>query len=187
MNTSARRIGPLLSVLLALAILVPAATQPAAASPPNKLGIRPVWGACGAFSEETKLVFDYGFLKLRCGSVTTRADGYNHIKDRHKTQFAMLAAPAGRTWEDLVHFALLWNQYDPDKFLVNKARNKACRSRLLYLRNQHGRTVSSKVYKVIYVYTTGKVITVFPDSTQCTNANVGLTGPQPLSQPGETS
>lgn len=187
MNTSARRIGPLLSLLLALAILVPAATQPAAAAPPNKLGIRPVWGACGAFSEETKLVFDYGFLKLRCGSVKTRADGYNHIKANHKTQFTTLAAPAGRTWEDLVHFALAWNQYDPDEFRVNKEKNKACRSRVLRLVNQHGKVVSEKVYKVIYVYTTGKVITIFPSSDQCTNANVGLTGPQPLSHPLENS
>ena len=187
MKASVRRIGPLLSFLLALVILMPAATQPAAAAPPNKLGIRPVWGACGAFSEEAKLVFDYGFLKLRCGSVKTRADGYNHIKANHKTQFATLAAPAGRTWEDLVHFALAWNQYDPDEFRVNKAKDKACRSRVLRLVNQHGKVVSEKVYKVIYVYTTGKVITIFPSSDQCTNANVGLTGPQPLSQPTENS
>ncbi|WP_152024691.1 hypothetical protein [Tessaracoccus flavescens] len=51
----------------------------------------------------------------------------------------------------------------------------------------NGKVVSEKVYKVIYVYTTGKVITIFPSSDQCTNANVGLTGPQPLSQPRENT
>ncbi len=122
MNASVRRIGPLLSFLLALVILMPAATQPAAAAPPNKLGIRPVWGACGAFSEEAKLVFDYGFLKLRCGSVKTRADGYNHVKANHKTQFAMLAAPAGRrgkTW-----FILHWHGTNTTQTSSESTRRK---------------------------------------------------------------
>lgn len=178
------RIRRLRALLTILVVVMSFWGSTAVAAPPNALGIRPVWGACGIFSEETKLVYDHGFLKLRCGNTSF---GYRHIKANHRAAFETLAQPAGRTWEDLLHFALAWNQYDPDEFKVNSANNKACRSRVLFMKDSKGRVVSSKVYKVIYVYSTGKVITAFPTGSQCTYANVGLTGPQPLNLPAVES
>ena len=50
--------------------------------------------AAALFSEETKLVFDYGFLKLRRGSVKTRADGDNPHPSWRLEYLAALIAEA---------------------------------------------------------------------------------------------
>lgn len=174
-----------LSLALVLATLWGAGMTSAAAAPPNKLAPRPVWGVCGFSSSQTKLVYDYPKMTLFCGYHDFDNDtgfGYLHIKAKRKTQFANLAAPTGLSWENLVHHALLWTDYAPDATRYNPGNDKVCRSRILYLANSNGLVVSAKVYKVIHLQSSGKILTIIAESAQCQNRDVGLSGAEPLSQ-----
>lgn len=168
------------SSVVAGAAIIATVSPSAQAAPPNKIGARPAWGACGATASPTKLVYDFGSIDLRCGD---SGYGYNHIKANHRTHFGGLASTVGRTWEDLLYFSVAWAEYDPDASRYNPANGKACRSRNLWLANSNGVVVSKKTYKVIYVYSTGGIITAFPGDTQCRNRDVGLSGPEPVSRP----
>lgn len=57
-----------------------------------RLGVRPNWGACGLSTSETKMVYDFGAIELKCGNANW---GYRHIKDRHYTEFQGLARAGG--------------------------------------------------------------------------------------------
>ncbi len=170
-----RRFAASLTVALLLMGLVLPSAQ---AAPPNKMGPRPAWGACGLSASPTKLVYNFGKVVLYCGNSSS---GYVHIKANHRAQFLTLASAVGRSWEDLVHFSIAWAEFDPDATAYNPANGKACRSRNLWLANDNGLVLSKKTYKVIYVYSTGQVITAFPNDFQCRNQDVGLPGTGPVS------
>jgi len=132
----------------------------------TKIGPAPAWGACGVTSPSTKLVYTFSSRTiLYCGTQDT--SGYWHIKYEHMSQFAALAAPVGLTWRDLLHGALYWNDYDPDKTSYSMSNQTYCRSRYLYLADSSGRVVVSQIFRTITSSSNGKVITAYPSSSQC--------------------
>jgi hypothetical protein len=135
-------------------------TTPAQA---EKLGPRPNWGACGASTSEQKLVYQFGSFPLKCGNA---AWGYRHIKDRHMDQFQGLARAGGLNWSDLVHWAIHYNNVDPDHVVVEQG--DGCRDRLLYLHDSNGRLIWQQRFKMIYSANDGRVITTYPSSQICT-------------------
>lgn len=144
------------------------------------MGAHPTWGVCGATSSNMKLVYVFGAPVHYCGSATTF--GCRHVKSEHQSQFATLAAPTGRTWEDLLWFSIAWAAYKPQAARYNPGNGKHCISRMLLFASSDGSVVfSQKVYKTIYV-DGGKIITSFPTSVQCRNRDVGLSGPEPVTE-----
>lgn len=126
------------------------------------------WGACGLSSSETKLVHEFPYLSLMCGGPLYSADptwGYRHILKNHRDQFSGLAALAGRNWRDLAHWAIYYNDVDPDREYARGT--STCRSRLLYLVNSNGQVVKQQIFKTINNNTNGRVITAYPSSSQC--------------------
>lgn len=127
-----------------------------------KLGPRPPWGACGVSTASSKVVYDYGFIQLQCGDANW---GYRHIKDRHYTEFQVLAAPAGLNWSDLVHWAIYYTAADPDH--VRVSGSTGCRDRMLYLHDNNGRLVLQKRFRMIYNAGDGRVVTTYPTDAVC--------------------
>lgn len=144
----------LLSIGFGLIVATPAHAQ--------QLGPRPNWGACGISTSDERMVYDFGSFKLRCGNASW---GYRHIKDRHYTEFQGLARAGGLNWSDLVHWAIYYNQLDPDN--VDVDQNTGCRDRLLYLHDRNGRLVWQQRFRLIYNAVNGRVITVYPTSSIC--------------------
>lgn len=127
-----------------------------------KLGSRPNWGACGVATSETKMVYDFGSIELKCGNASW---SYRHIKARHYNEFQGLARAGGLNWSDLVHWAIYYNVRDPDHVIVDQG--DGCRDRLLYLHDSNGRLVWQQRFKMIYSANDGRVITVYPSSSIC--------------------
>lgn len=148
----------LLVLLVSLVFGLVVATPAQAA----KLGTKPNWGACGVFTSETKMVYDFGSIELRCGNASW---GYRHIKDGHRNQFQGLARAGGLNWSDLVHWAIYYNVRDPDHVIVDGG--DVCRDRLLYLHDRNGRLIWTQRFKMIYSANNGRVITVYPSKSIC--------------------
>lgn len=136
-----------------------------------KLGTRPNWGACGVFTDESKKVYDFGAIELRCGGPKgskTPSWGYRHILWReHSThRFGVLASAGGLNWSDLVHWAIYYNVKDPDHAVVTEG--DGCRDRMLYLHDRRtGRLVWKQRFKLIYSANDGRVISVYPTTAIC--------------------
>jgi hypothetical protein len=151
------RIG-LLALLVSLGLGLVVATPAQAV----KLGPRPNWGACGVSTSETKMVYDFGDIELKCGNASW---GFRHIKARHYNEFQGLARAGGLNWSDLVHWAIHYNVHDPDHIIVEQG--DGCRDRLLYLHDRNGNLVWQQRFKMIYSANDGRVITVYPSSSIC--------------------
>lgn len=134
-------------------------TVPAQAA---KLGSRPNWGACGVWTSEYKMVYDFGAIELKCGNAGW---GYRHIKAEHYSQFQGLARAGGLNWSDLVHWAIYYNVQDPDHVIVEEG--DGCRDRLLYFHDSNGRLIWQQRFKMIYSANDGRVITTYPSSSIC--------------------
>lgn len=150
-----RRLRTELTVLLALGFLLVFTVSAEAA----KLGSRPNWGACGLFTSESKMVYDFGRIELKCGNPNW---GYRHIKARHYNEFQGLARAGGLNWSDLVHWAIYYNVQDPDH-----VEGDGCRDRVLFLHDSNGRLLWQQRFKLIYSASDGRVITVYPSSSTC--------------------
>jgi hypothetical protein len=151
-----RRVSIVLLASLGLGLVV---ATPAHA---ERLGTRPNWGACGTSTSETKNVYSFGSIILKCGNSSW---GYRHIKSRHMSQFQTLAAAGGLNWSDLVHWAIHYNVQDPDHVAVDQ--NTGCRDRVLFLHDRNGRLVWQQRFRLTYNAVDGRVITVHPDSRIC--------------------
>jgi hypothetical protein len=156
-------------ILLALLLSLGSGLLAAAPAHAEKLGTRPVWGACGWRTSEEKVVYNFGGLILRCGNSSW---GFFHMRDGgegergHLEDFQILATPAGLNWSDLAHWAIHYNAKDPDHTVVKG--NTGCRDRLLYVEDRNGRTIWAKRFKVIYNSVNGRIITAYPTSGICT-------------------
>lgn len=127
------------------------------------LGPRPPWGTCPWNAKFSKVVYDYGSIVLQCGDSKM---GLEHISDRHRSEFKTLAAMGNLQWQDIVHWAIYYNQKDPDHTKVNQS--DGCRDRVLKLVNKrNGQVVWTKRFMLIYGASTGRVVTVYPTSRVC--------------------
>lgn len=124
-----------------------------------------------------KVVYDFQENVLFCGYhdfSTASGFGYLHIKARHQADLQYYASMGGRTWEDLLWHVIAWATYSPDSALANATTDKVCATYTLKLYDRYGRYVRSKRFKMISSYRLpDKVITVMPNDTACTWANVG--------------
>lgn len=150
------------SALLVLFISLGLGLVVATPAQATKLETRPNWRACGVFTSETKMVYDFGSYELKCGNASW---GYRHIKEEHRNQFQGLARAGGLNWSDLVHWAIHYNVKDPDRIIVEQG--DGCRDRLLYLYDRNGRKVWEQRFKLIYSVNDGRIITVYPSRAIC--------------------
>lgn len=150
------------SVLLVFLLFLGFGLAVAAPAHAVKLGTRPNWGACGISTSDQKVVYQFNTFELRCGNASW---GYRHIKDGHYEEFQGLARAGGLNWSDLVHWAIHYNNTDPDHVIVNGT--DGCRDRLLYLHDSNGREIWQQRFKLIYNATDGRVITTYPSSSIC--------------------
>lgn len=155
----------LLAVML---FLLPGPLQASAA--PNRLPVAPNWGACGVFTEESKVVrtFPGGYV-LRCGGPRLNSNpswGYRHIIKRHRDDFGRLTPRllTNRNWRDLADFVIEWTLREPHH-KRSAGGGQVCRDREFWLADAHGRVVLKQRFKL---YTKDKrIITVFPSTKGC--------------------
>lgn len=141
-----------------------------------------VWGACGIFTDNDKVVRSFprkriraaigGRLKggtsvLRCGGPKINPVwGYRHILKEHGDQWRQRAALTNQNWRDVADFGIKWALKDPARVSYRSSNNTFCFSRRVYLYNKRtGERVGHMTPRVIVAGVSKNIITAFPPTS----------------------
>ncbi|MEV4480014.1 hypothetical protein [Micromonospora coxensis] len=149
---------------------------------PGQVSTFAVWGACGIFTDNHKLVRAFsrkaarttsgapgslpgGTSNLKCGSEKW---GYRHIVKRHLSQWENDAKIERKNWRDLADFAIGVALSDPDAVTYRKSNDTYCFSREIYLVDKRtGRVVAYRYPNVSIAAKSKNIITAYPAGAQC--------------------
>lgn len=141
-----------------------------------------VWGACGIFTDNYKVVRSFprkriraaiggklkgGISVLRCGGPKINPSwGYRHILKDHGDQWRQRAALTNQNWRDVADFGIKWALKDPARVSYRSSNNTFCFSRRLYLYNKTtGERVGHMTPRVIVAGVSKNIITAFPPTS----------------------
>lgn len=108
------------------------------------------------------------YARMYCGKELRESEqpyseaafGIRHIRLRHRSQFAKLAAMQGSTWGNWMHWALRWTMSEPSQRSV-EGPNRFCYFKKFGFQNVDGEVVNKWVY-VILGKTGVRIMTAFP-------------------------
>lgn len=138
-----------------------------------------IWGGCGLFDKNTKVIRAFtrvkasvgggyipgGTSNLACGS---EAWGYRHIVKNHLDQWEADAALDGGNWRDLADLAMSAALGDPDTIAYRSSNDTFCYSHLIYLVDKRsGKVAATRKPITIVARVSKNIITSYPSNSGC--------------------